>query len=116
MMKEMLQPSESLRRATNEREYQESLITLLRQHATVEVNRIRLPLSPGASGKLKHGVRSLFWKLFKHQHEQVTFHHNAVHELQAAATEHGHHLLQKRIDELEARLVRLEKERETRQQ
>lgn len=104
-MKETPDRADTLAAATNEDDYQARLITLVRENSAVDLSRIELPHAPGLRGIISRWFRKLLWRLLRHQHEQVTLQHNAVHTLHAAALEFEHDRMRKKIDQLEQRLA-----------
>jgi hypothetical protein len=103
--------AEALAAAANEQEYQQRLIDLLREQSAVDIGAVTLPAAPGWRGRLLGPLRRFWWRLLRHQHEQVTLQHNAVHELQAAALAYEHELTARRLADLEQRLAKLEQGR-----
>lgn len=86
-------------------DYLGKFIDLLRIRHGIRTTDYYIPRGPGLRGKVAVAVKTFLWKLLRYQHDRITYQQNAVNELTINALE----FQQARIEELERRLVRLEK-------
>lgn len=101
--------ADALADAADEEEYQAILMRLIREQGAVDLSEVDIPRKPGPVGACLRFVRAVLWKWLRYQHETVTSRHNAVHALHAAALECEREARQRRMDDLEQRLARLER-------
>jgi hypothetical protein len=97
----------SLRESTTEGEYFENFMRLLRLRHGASADAFDIPRKPGPIGAVTQMVRKLLWKIFRYQHDRMTFQQNMINEMLIHALEFEMSERRSRIDALECEVARL---------
>ena len=97
-----------LSEASTEAQYHQLFLYLLRYRDNVDTLPFAIPHKPGLAGALTAKVKATLWKIFRYQHDRITFRQNLINHLYTSALEFQHHSQQREIQELRQRIAALE--------
>lgn len=98
----------SLAEAGSESEYLDRSIALLRRKAHIDTLTYPIPHRPTFAGRIQLRVRRFLWKLLRYQHDRMAFRQNLVNSQVVAQLEFQREAMKRELEELRARVARLE--------